>query len=33
VKAFDTNPGLKEGLNVQGGRIVNKVVADSLHFA
>ncbi|WBO21172.1 alanine dehydrogenase [Sphingomonas abietis] len=31
--AFDTNPGLKEGLNVQGGRIVNKVVADSLHFA
>ena len=33
VKAFDTNPGLKEGLNVQGGHIVNKVVADSLHFA
>ena len=33
VKAFDGNPGLKEGLNVQGGRIVNKVVADSLHFA
>ena len=33
VKAFDGNPGLKEGLNVQGGHIVNKVVADSLHFA
>jgi alanine dehydrogenase len=33
VKAFDSNPGLKEGLNVQGGHIVNKVVADSLHFA
>jgi alanine dehydrogenase len=33
VKAFETNAGLKEGLNVQGGRIVNKVVADSLHFA
>ncbi|WP_454882865.1 alanine dehydrogenase [Sphingomonas oryzagri] len=33
VKAFETNPGLKEGLNVQGGHIVNKVVADSLHFA
>jgi alanine dehydrogenase len=33
VKACETNPGLKEGLNVQGGHIVNKVVADSLHFA
>jgi alanine dehydrogenase len=33
VKAFESNPGLKEGLNVQGGHIVNKVVADSLHFA
>jgi alanine dehydrogenase len=33
VKAFETNPGLKDGLNVQGGHIVNKVVAESLHFA
>jgi len=33
VRAFESNLGLKEGLNVQGGHIVNKVVADSLHFA
>ena len=33
VAAIENNAGLKEGLNVHGGRIVNHTVAESLGFA
>ncbi|NJR77234.1 alanine dehydrogenase [Sphingomonas corticis] len=33
VAAIDADPGLKEGLNVKGGRIVSQVVADALGFS
>ena len=32
VAAIEADPALKEGLNVQGGRIVNRVVAEALGF-
>ena len=33
VAAIDADSGLKEGLNVKGGRIVSQVVADALGFS
>ncbi|KQT33023.1 alanine dehydrogenase [Sphingomonas sp. Leaf412] len=33
VAAIDADAGLKEGLNVKGGRIVSQVVADALGFS